>query len=88
MAQQTSRAENWTRTTTRNVTDVIEIALSGIVREWTHETTDDTIEIVVYNENARFYTTKYNGEPVTGHATLREAEECAVDTMRSNEDGL
>lgn len=80
--------QNWSRTTARNVTDVVDYALGGTVREWTHDETDDTVSIYVNDEGHRSYGIKYNGEDVDGFGTLREAERSAVETLRHSEDGL
>lgn len=87
MAQQ-AHPKKWSRTKTRNVTDIVEYALGGTVREWTHDETGDTVSIYVNDEGHRSYGIKYNGEDIDGFGTLREAESSTVDTLRHNEDGL
>lgn len=79
---------NWSRTETRNVSDVTHYALGGTVREWVHDETGDTVSILVNDEDDRFYTVRFNGEDVAGASTLRQAESGAVETLRNSEDGL
>lgn len=80
---------NWTRTTARNVSDIL--GMAGTVREWTHDTTGDTIAVKVIEGDdgrGRRYNVEFNGEPVTAYGTLQVACDSCVETLRHRPDGL
>lgn len=77
--------ENWTLTTTRNVSDVY--GLSGTVREWTHDTTGDTIEIRIDREGD-FYGIHLNDSCDEAADTIRDAENIARWLADANPEGL
>lgn len=89
--------KNWEKVIDRSVSEVKQFRSSvGIVTRWEHEGTGDTITIERVEElespelyhGGVWYKTKYNGEAVTSHSSLRKAKGSATESMKHSEDGL